>query len=193
MRTITTICLVRHGQTDWNALGKLQGQTDIPLNELGKIQARQCGEFLSKETSWDVIISSPLKRARETADIISQNIEVPVIEKMEFIEKNFGVAEGMTAAERESAFVDKEYPGQENQESLRNRLMNGLQEIQKEYPEKKVILVAHGAVIHFILRLMSNESIVSNEMRLFNACLSTIRFEVDSWIIDDFNQVNHLS
>lgn len=193
MRTITTICLVRHGQTDWNALGKLQGQTDIPLNELGKIQARQCGEFLSKETSWDVIVSSPLKRARETADIISQYIEVPVIEKMEFIEKNFGVAEGMTAAERESAFVDKEYPGQENQESLRNRLMNGLQEIQKEYPEKKVILVAHGAVIHFILRLMSNESIVSNDMRLFNACLSTIRFEVDSWVIDDFNQVNHLS
>lgn len=60
MRTITTICLVRHGQTDWNALGKLQGQTDIPLNELGKIQARQCGEFLSKN-DWDVIISSPLK------------------------------------------------------------------------------------------------------------------------------------
>lgn len=87
MRTITTICLVRHGQTDWNALGKLQGQTDIPLNELGKIQARQCGEFLSKEASWDVIISSPLKRARETADIISQYIEVPVIEKMEFIER----------------------------------------------------------------------------------------------------------
>ncbi|MGE7184444.1 histidine phosphatase family protein [Peribacillus sp. NPDC006672] len=76
---------------------------------------------------------------------------------------------------------------------LRNRLMNGLQEIQKEYPDKKVILVAHGAVIHFILRLMSNESIVSKEMRLFNACLSTIRFDVDSWIIDDFNQVNHLS
>lgn len=193
MRTITTICLVRHGQTDWNALGKLQGQTDIPLNELGKIQARQCGEFLSKESSWDVIISSPLKRARETADIISHYIEVPVIEKMEFIEKNFGVAEGMTAAERASAFIDKEYPGQENQESLRSRLMNGLQDIQREYPEKKVILVAHGAVIHFILRLMSNESIVSNEMRLFNACLSTIRFEVDSWIIDDFNQVNHLS
>lgn len=192
MRTITTICLVRHGQTDWNALGKLQGQTDIPLNELGNIQARQCGEFLSKD-DWNVIITSPLKRARETADIISHYIEVPVIEKMEFIEKNFGEAEGMTAAERKSAVRDKDYPGQENQESLRNRLMNGLQEIQKEYPEKKVILVAHGAVIHFILRLMSNESIVSNEMRLFNACLSTIRFEVDSWIIDDFNQVNHLS
>lgn len=71
--------------------------------------------------------------------------------------------------------------------------MKGLQEIQEAYPEKKVILVAHGAVIHFILRLMSNESIVTSDMRLSNACLSTIRFEVDSWIIKDFNQIKHLS
>ncbi|MFD9627177.1 histidine phosphatase family protein [Peribacillus muralis] len=190
--TITTICLVRHGQTDWNAQGKLQGQTDIPLNGLGKIQARQCGEFLMKE-NWDVIITSPLIRARETADIIALNINVPVIEKIEFIEKNFGAAEGLTAEKREAAFKDKAYPGQESEQSLTSRLMKGLQEIQEEYPERKVILVAHGAVIHFILRLMSNQSIVSNEMRLSNACLSTIRFEVDSWIIKDFNQINHLS
>lgn len=97
--TITTICLVRHGQTDWNAQGKLQGQTDIPLNELGKIQARQCGEFLMKE-DWDVIITSPLIRARETADIIAHYMDVPVIEKIEFIEKNFGAAEGLTAEKR---------------------------------------------------------------------------------------------
>nr|WP_230156132.1 histidine phosphatase family protein [Peribacillus sp. Bi96] len=189
---MTTICLVRHGQTDWNAQGKLQGQTDILLNEHGKIQARQCGEFLMKE-DWDVIITSPLIRARETADIIAHYMDVPVIEKIEFIEKNFGVAEGLTSAEREAKYIDKVYPGQESQESLRNRLMKGLQEIQKEFPKKRVILVAHGAVIHFILRLMSNESIVSTEMRLFNACLSTIRFEADSWIINDFNQVTHLS
>ncbi|MFD6442842.1 histidine phosphatase family protein, partial [Peribacillus sp. NPDC060186] len=143
MGKITTICLVRHGQTDWNALGKLQGQTDIPLNELGKIQAQKCGKFLSK-ADWDVIITSPLKRAKETAEIISSYIEGPVIEKLEFIEKNFGAAEGMTADERESAFSDKVYPNQESQESLRDRLVNGLQEIQQEYPEKKVILVAHG-------------------------------------------------
>ncbi|MGE6379417.1 histidine phosphatase family protein [Peribacillus muralis] len=190
--TITKICLVRHGQTDWNAQGKLQGQTDIPLNEHGRIQARQCGEFLMKE-DWDVIITSPLIRARETADIIAHYMDVPVIEKIEFIEKNFGAAEGLTTAKRKAIFEDKAYPGQESEEVLTSRLMKGLQEIQEEYPEKKVILVAHGAVIHFILRLMSNESIVSNDMRLSNACFSTIRFEVDSWIIKDFNQINHLS
>ncbi len=61
---------MRHGQTDWNALGKLQGQTDIPLNELGKIQARQCGEFLSRD-DWDVIIKSPVEEGKGAANIIS--------------------------------------------------------------------------------------------------------------------------
>lgn len=111
----------------------------------------------------------------------------------EFIEKNFGDAEGMTAEERESKFTDKNYPNQEGQEHLRERLLKGLQGINKYYPEKKVILVAHGAVIHMILRLMANENIVSEQMRLSNACLSTIKFELDSWNIYNFNQVNHLS
>ncbi|MGE7602873.1 histidine phosphatase family protein [Peribacillus sp. NPDC097675] len=192
MNIITTICIVRHGETDWNVQGKLQGQTDIPLNESGKIQARKCGEFLSKDT-WDVMISSPLKRAKETAEIIAQLVDSPIILKEEFIEKNFGDAEGMSADEREVAFVDKNYPNQENDEYLRERLLKGLQDIVTEYPDKKVILVAHGAVIHMILRMMSNESIVSKQTKLSNACLSTIKYELNSWIITDFNQVNHLS
>ena len=189
---ITTICIVRHGETDWNAEGRLQGQTDIPLNENGKMQARKCGEHLLKD-EWDVIFTSPLKRARATADIIGKIIDSKIIIKEEFIEKNFGEAEGMTADEREATFFNKEYPNQEGQESLQERLMKGLQDIVVEYPDKKVILVAHGAVIHMILRMMSNETIVSTQTRLSNACLSTIKFEMDSWVIADYNQVNHLS
>ncbi|MFJ7850844.1 histidine phosphatase family protein [Peribacillus sp. NPDC097206] len=192
MKVITTICIVRHGETDWNVEGRLQGQTDIPLNENGKRQARKCGEFLFKD-KWDVIFTSPLKRARATANIIGEIIDSPIIIKEEFIEKNFGDAEGMTADERESTFFNKEYPNQEDQESLRERLMKGLQDIEAEYPDKKVILVAHGAVIHMILRMMSNEKIVSTQTRLSNACLSTIKFELNSWVIADYNQVNHLS
>ena len=192
MKIITTICIVRHGETDWNVQGRLQGQTDIPLNDSGKIQARKCGEFLSND-HWDVIISSPLKRAKETADIIGEFVDSPIIIKEEFIEKYFGDAEGLSADEREAAFIDKNYPNQENQENLRERLLKGLQDIVTEYPEKKVIVVAHGAVIHMILRMMSNENIVSKQTRLSNACLSTIKYELHSWIIADFNQVNHLS
>ena len=101
----------------------------------------------------------------------------------------------MTTEERERAYPGKQYPYQESEEDLQARLLSGLQNIQRQYRNKKVILVAHGAVIHKILRMMSNQSIVSPQMRLKNACLSTIRFhgELESWIIDDYNQAQHLS
>ena len=64
------ICLIRHGETDWNVIGKLQGREDIPLNENGKIQAQYCGKAL-KNMVWTTIITSPLSRARQTAEIIA--------------------------------------------------------------------------------------------------------------------------
>jgi uncharacterized phosphatase len=68
---VTYLCLVRHGETDWNSLGKLQGRADIPLNKIGVLQAEECRDVL-KSSKWDVIITSPLKRAKETAEIINK-------------------------------------------------------------------------------------------------------------------------
>ena len=109
---MTIICLVRHGETDWNAIGKLQGRTDIPLNETGIFQAEKCGEYL-KESEWDFIITSPLNRAKQTAEIIKRKIDVPLLEMDHFVERHFGEAEGMTLQEISAAFPDKMYPNQE--------------------------------------------------------------------------------
>ena len=68
---MTKLCLVRHGETDWNSLGILQGRKDIPLNDTGILQAEECRELL-KSTNWDVFITSPLKRTMETAEIINK-------------------------------------------------------------------------------------------------------------------------
>ena len=110
---MTAICLIRHGETDWNALGKLQGRTDIPLNETGKKQAKETGAFL-KGSDWDVIITSPLRRAKETAEIINQYLGLEIIEMEDFIERNYGDAEGMPFEERMRLYPDKEYPNQEH-------------------------------------------------------------------------------
>ena len=64
------ICIVRHGETDWNLDGRIQGQMDIPLNSNGRIQAELCATAINFE-KWDVIVSSTLKRAKETAEIIA--------------------------------------------------------------------------------------------------------------------------
>src|SRR5699024_6004320 len=91
---MTTIRLIRHGETNWNKEGRIQGKTDIPLNETGRIQAEECAASL-KHSEWDIIISSPLKRAKQTAEIINKNLHLPIMEMSAFAERNYGDAEGM--------------------------------------------------------------------------------------------------
>ncbi|ASB90226.1 histidine phosphatase family protein [Bacillus sonorensis] len=189
---MTAICLIRHGETDWNALGKLQGRTDIPLNETGKRQAKETGEYL-KHTSWDVIISSPLKRARETADIINQYLGLDIVEMEDFIERNYGDAEGMPFEERMKLYPDKNYPNQESKEALAERLMAGIQKVGVQYPDHKVLIVAHGAAIHALLSKISNGDADLENTKLVNACLSNISFLENKWHIQDYNVSDHLS
>ncbi|QOK30108.1 histidine phosphatase family protein (plasmid) [Cytobacillus oceanisediminis] len=186
------ICLIRHGETDWNSLGKLQGRTDIPLNKNGINQARECGKFLAS-ANWDLIVTSPLQRAKQTAEIIRSLIDIPIFEMADFLERDYGDAEGMTVKERTAAFPDKKYPNQENRNSLNKRVVIGLEKIIQSYKCRKVILVAHGAVINAILAELSNGEVGSGKTRLMNACISNIIFSQDTWNIRNFNQVAHLS
>lgn len=92
------LLLTRHGQTDWNVKGKIQGLTDIELNETGIKQAEDTREKLLNENI-DVIISSPLKRARKTAEIIAKGRNIPLLIDPRITERCFGKFEGKTAQE----------------------------------------------------------------------------------------------
>ncbi|MED3791656.1 histidine phosphatase family protein [Niallia alba] len=187
---MTKICLIRHGETDWNAMGKIQGKTDIPLNENGKRQAQQCRDYL-KDSNWDIIVTSPLKRAKQTAFIINEALQLQVVEMAEFMERSFGDAEGKTREERAILYPDQQYPNQESREELVNRIMNGLEKILVQFPDQKVLLVAHGAVIHTLLTVVS-ENQLSIEKYLSNACISNIHFKEKKWVVEDYNLVDHL-
>ena len=93
------ILVTRHGQTDWNALGKLQGQTDIELNDIGRQQAKETGKLI-KDENIDLIITSSLKRAVETAKIINANFKVNIVEDDRLMERKYGESEGLTKDER---------------------------------------------------------------------------------------------
>lgn len=98
---MTTIGFIRHGSTEWNRLGKLQGQLDTDLTDEGREQARLLGIRLANE-SWDGIISSDLKRAKETAQIMSKLSGIPIIGMDNRLrERRYGQVEGTTVAERE--------------------------------------------------------------------------------------------
>ena len=92
------IFVTRHGQTEWNALGKIQGRKDIELNEIGREQAEMTRKKLMNEKI-DLIISSSLKRAKETAEIINKEFNVEILEDKRLVERGFGDFEGITKLE----------------------------------------------------------------------------------------------
>ena len=144
------ILLTRHGQTEWNVLKKVQGKADIKLNEIGIEQAKNTKEKL-KEEKIDLILSSPLLRARETANIINQDKNVPIIICNELSERDFGEFEGMSSTEFDfEAFwsykKNIQYKQAENIKDFFNRVYNFLDSIYEKYKDKRILLVAHGGI-----------------------------------------------
>ncbi|WP_409250824.1 histidine phosphatase family protein [Bacillus sp. SCS-153A] len=189
---MTKICIVRHGQTDWNKERRLQGRTDIELNETGELQARQARDFL-KDGEWDIIVTSPLKRARRTAEVINESLGIPLIEAEEFAERNFGEAEGLLIEESRRKYPNGGSPGQESREEVLSRVLVGIDKIQKDYPDKNILLVAHGALIGILLENLSEGEFVYGETHLINACINTIHYHDSKWNVKEFNQTSHLS
>ncbi|MFD2045679.1 histidine phosphatase family protein [Ornithinibacillus salinisoli] len=189
---MTSICLIRHGETNWNAAGRIQGKTDIPLNEKGIEQAENCGASLHP-SDYDVLISSPLKRAKNTAEIINKYLNLPILEIKEFQERSFGDAEGLTIEERKLRFPDGQYPNQEEREAFSQRVMGAIEEVKRRFPDKRVLVVAHGAVINQILSILSNGEIGSGKTKLMNTCISNIHFHEEQWCIKNYNQIDHLA
>lgn len=189
---MTKICIVRHGQTDWNKERRLQGRTDIDLNETGERQAADARDYLYNE-EWDVLITSPLKRAKRTAEIINERLQVPLLEMEEFAERYFGEAEGLLIEESRRKYPNGGSPGQESREEVVDRAIRGVKEIQRKFPNKNVLLVAHGALIGLLLAELSPAEFVYGETRLVNACINTIHFQDNEWNLKEFNQVGHLS
>ena len=148
---------MRHGKTDWNLLHKLQGQTDIPLNDMGRKMAREAGERY-KDIHFDVCYCSPLGRARETAKLGLEGRDVPVIIDDRLAEMGFGIYEGT-----EEVFEKPECPvrvlffnpekyeavgGAESLESLIKRTSEFLEEVAMPLVNegKDVLILGHGAM-----------------------------------------------
>jgi broad specificity phosphatase PhoE len=135
---MTTLLLVRHGETDWNADGRLQGQTDRPLSDYGREQARQLAEELDDE-GLEAIYSSDLSRARETAEIVGERLGLPVVLDPDLREKDWGNWEGLTAVERDRV----EFVG-ESTGAHKERILRALRRISERHPAGRVLVVTHG-------------------------------------------------
>ncbi|WP_102692858.1 histidine phosphatase family protein [Rummeliibacillus pycnus] len=188
---MTKIYIVRHGETDWNCEGRLQGGTDTTLNDRGKQQAIVCSNYF-KDLNCDAIFSSTLQRAMLTATLMNESLKLSLIPLTEFAERTFGVAEGMTYEERVQMYPNKDYPNQETIEQLKNRISIGLKKIKTQYPDGNVILVTHGAVIHTLFTMVENAEIFPQSAQLSNGGVSIITNHHGKWWLDKYNQIKHL-
>ena len=157
--------VTRHGETSYNVENRICGVSDIPLNNTGKEQAQKIGEKLL-DKKIDVIISSPLQRAQETAKIISKKIKAPIEIDERIHEINFGVFEGMPGKNEDFRYVKKNhaisYPQGEKLFQVVQRVYNFLDEIHQRYQDQTVLVVCHGGIvriIHSYYHDMSNEEL----------------------------------
>ena len=156
---MTSLYLVRHGETDWNAQRRIQGNTDVPLNDTGRQQANTTARLLARR-EWDGIFSSPLSRAFETASIISRELGMPLPHTIPaVVERNYGEAEGLNWEEIEAQFPgDTFVPGRESRGEVGRRVIPALVELAQQHPEQALIVVSHGGVIRSVLNVVDPET-----------------------------------
>lgn len=165
--------LIRHGETDWNKMGLIQGSSDIPLNEYGRELAKITAEAL-KDIKYDKVYASPYIRAYETAQILCKHQDISIIKDSRIKEFGFGEFEGMSI---EMLRTDQKYGdfwkcfshpeeyqaknGAESYKDFLNRLRSFMDEVI--FPNQDVVqtmlISAHGAVIRGILHFAKNESL----------------------------------
>jgi isoleucyl-tRNA synthetase len=153
-----SLTLTRHGETEWNAEGKIQGgEKNIALNEKGKAQALETAQRLKKQT-FDVIVSSDLERAMQTAEIIGKELGLKISEKSHlFRERDFGTWNGKTREELKAhphkipgdniSFHHETPMGGEPFSTYLKRVKEGYLHLLKTYPGKRVLLVTHSGVL----------------------------------------------
>ena len=185
---MTILTLVRHGETAWNYEGRIQGSTDIPLNDTGRLQARGIAETLAAEYAGRevVVVSSDLGRAAETADIIAAALGTSVTLRLPGLqERSYGEAEGMDAP----TFYDTygpwhaaDVPGAETWPVVRERALAALAEAVASAPDGvDVIAVAHGALIREVIMFATDGEFPREGERLPNCSATTFRLDDDRW------------
>jgi broad specificity phosphatase PhoE len=198
------ICLLRHGETDWNLQGRCQGVTDLDLNETGVRQARGVGAFLSKEKI-DAVYSSNLKRATQTAHAISKHHGLEVKVRSDLREMDHGIFEGLTFKEIRANYPEfigpwreqpahLPVPGGECIADVEKRTWKGIEEIERSHPSyASVVVVSHQFPIVTVLCRITGTPL--NDYRRFHvdpSGLTHISYHPhEGWKLIQHNDLSH--
>jgi probable phosphoglycerate mutase len=203
--TITRFCLVRHGETDWNAARRLQGHTDIDLNTRGLAQAIQMAHALKKiNLQFDVLYTSDLQRAAKTARAIEALFKTSAISNSALRERHLGALQGLTTDEapiREPALwkshlsrnIEERLRDGESIQQFADRIKTVLEQIRVQHSGKTILLVSHGGVLDMMYRIASNQALDTEKVvAVPNASVNWISHDGYAWTVNDWGDTSHL-
>lgn len=182
-----SIALIRHGETDWNKRGLIQGTTDVPLNETGLAQASTVAEQLVSQQSrgkWTGVVTSPLVRASATGQVIADVLGVPMLAPMpEFVERDFGVMEGVEMTRAKELYPAGDYPKSESNDLVLERSLNAIDELHQTYADGALVVVAHGGLLHTLLSRLHGLRLPSIQ----NATVNVLEHDDKRWKVQLIN------
>jgi 2,3-bisphosphoglycerate-dependent phosphoglycerate mutase len=199
----TRIIAIRHGETAWNADTRIQGQIDIPLNEIGRRQAALLGQALAGEPV-TAIYASDLSRAWETAEYVGRAVDVPVTKEIALRERCFGEFEGKTFAEIEAQLPEQSQrwrkrdpaftpTGGESLVTLRERVVAAAARLAAGHPGELIALVGHGGVMDVLYRAATRLDIQApRTWALGNAAINRLLWTPDGFTLVGWGDTQHL-
>lgn len=187
---MTTLCFIRHGETQWNQQTRIQGLIDLPLNENGFAQAHSLATyFKSQPQTWDIIASSPLKRAIQTAEVIADTLALkPIIIVKDFHEREFGAAEGEFISKKlfDKIIIDA-IEGLEPTKEIQKRVYEATINLANQYPNQSILIVAHSHVIKALLTMINKR--YSFRYKIVNSALTTFTYHNNKLKCTTINQL----
>ena len=199
----TLICLVRHGETAWNAEGRVQGQTDVPLNAVGTAQAGAVGAALAGER-FAAIYSSDLTRVRQTAEPAAQRLGLAVRCDAALRERHYGMFETHTYAEVRERFpedyarfrkkeLDYDFRGGESLRLFNERALGCVRSLAVRHPGETILVFTHGGVLEMVYRHANALGLSApREFGIPNAAINWVEVAGESWSVHQWAQCAHL-
>jgi 2,3-bisphosphoglycerate-dependent phosphoglycerate mutase len=204
MSRTTEFIVVRHGETAWNAEGRIQGHLDSPLNEEGLAQALLVGDRLTRDP-FSHLYSSDLGRALQTVQPIADRSGRRVLTDERLRERKLGVFQGLTGAECERRFPehyarfrardpDHVIPGGESIRQLYERVGAAFAALAREHVGARVVVVTHGGVLDALYRFVQGVPLERpRDFPIFNASLNTVHCTDARWSVDRWGDISHLT
>jgi 2,3-bisphosphoglycerate-dependent phosphoglycerate mutase len=199
----TRICLVRHGETEWNAERRIQGQIDIALNPTGLDQAAAVGSWL-RNAGIVALYSSDLRRAWATAQAIGAALGLAPVAVPEMRERRYGIFEGLNYDEARERFpegyaafarrdADYSFDGGESLTQMAARVTGKLEEIAAAHPRQNVAVVLHGGVLDIVNHFVRGNPLeMPRDFLIPNAGISWIATVNGVWTLESWGETGHL-